>query len=191
LFGRHSLTAAHNASSRRLQLNQDGLWVWLPLTIGTPGNFRVAFHTGEDLHFVGMVAGLGGTTEQVHLSAAGWAREPIFDAKGTRSQHANWAFAVDCMLGCGHRAPLDRTRSPVETIGTANRKKSVQYCSPQAVRSDVMRGNHPPVRWQREIRALQGRAKKHQAGLEATPNRAWQMAGGTWARGQFVKPLVV
>ena len=28
------------------------------------------FHAGEDLHFVGVVAGLGGTTEQMHFSAA-------------------------------------------------------------------------------------------------------------------------
>jgi hypothetical protein len=78
---------------RRLQFNQDGLLgVRLSRAIGTPGNFRVAFHTGEDLHFVGMVAGLGGTTEQVHLSAAGWARGPIFDAKRTRLPHANWVF---------------------------------------------------------------------------------------------------
>jgi hypothetical protein len=35
------------------------------------------------LHFVGMVGGLGGTTEQVHLSAARWAWGPIFDAKRT------------------------------------------------------------------------------------------------------------
>jgi hypothetical protein len=32
-------------------------------------DFRVAFHTGERLHFVAMADGLGGTTEQVHRGA--------------------------------------------------------------------------------------------------------------------------
>jgi hypothetical protein len=80
------------AARKWFKTDQDGLWVRLSLAIGTPGNFSVAFHTGEDLHFVGMVAGLGGMTEQVHLSAAGWARGPIFDAKRTRLPHANWVF---------------------------------------------------------------------------------------------------
>jgi len=36
----------------------------------TLGNFRIAFHTGEYLHFVAMVDLFRETTEQVHLSAA-------------------------------------------------------------------------------------------------------------------------
>jgi hypothetical protein len=70
----------------------------LSLAIGTPGNFRVAFHTGEHLHFVAMVDGLGRTTEQVHLTAAGWTRGPIFDAKRAWFQHAGRAFAMNGRL---------------------------------------------------------------------------------------------
>jgi hypothetical protein len=44
------------------------------------------------LHFVGMVAGLRGTTGQVHLCGAGGARGAIFDTKRTRLPHANWVF---------------------------------------------------------------------------------------------------
>ena len=70
----------------------------LSLAIGTPGHFGVAFHAGEDLHFVGVVAGLGGTTEQVHLCAARWAWGPIFDAKRARLHQAGRAFAMDGRL---------------------------------------------------------------------------------------------
>ena len=45
-----------------------------------------------------MVDGLGGTTKQVHLSAAEWARGPILDAKRARFTHADWAFAINCKL---------------------------------------------------------------------------------------------
>jgi hypothetical protein len=89
---------ARNGSKQRLQFDGDGQWVRPSLAIGTPGNFRVAFRTGEDLHFIGMVAGLWGATEQVHLCAAGWARGPIFDAKRARFKHAGWAFAMDGRL---------------------------------------------------------------------------------------------
>jgi hypothetical protein len=104
--GFNSFTVARNASRRRLQ---GGLYVWLPLAIGTPGNFRVAFDTGEDLHLVAVVAGLRGTTEQMHFSAARRARGPIFDAKRTPLPHANWASALDGWLGCDHEAPLSLT----------------------------------------------------------------------------------
>ena len=60
-----------NASRRCLQFDQDGWSAWLSIVTGTLGDFRVAFHTGEHLHLVSVVAGLGGTTEQAHLSAAG------------------------------------------------------------------------------------------------------------------------
>ena len=87
-----------NASRRCLQFDQDGWSVWLSIATGTLGDFPVAFHTGEHLHLVSVVAGLGGTTEQAHLCAAGWARGPIFDAKRTWFQHAGWAFAMDGRL---------------------------------------------------------------------------------------------
>lgn len=64
----------------------------LSFVVGTSRNFGVAFHTGEGLHFVGMVAGLRGTTGQVHLCGAGGARGAIFDTKRTRLPHANWVF---------------------------------------------------------------------------------------------------
>jgi hypothetical protein len=96
LLGPHSLTPRIMPSRRFLQVDQDGWWV--SLAIGTPGNFRVAFHTGEHLHFVAVVDGLGGTTKQVHTSAAGRARGPIFDAKRARFTHADWAFAIDGRL---------------------------------------------------------------------------------------------
>ena len=47
--------AARNASRRCVQFDQDDRWVRLSLAIGTPCNFRVAFHTGEHLHFVAML----------------------------------------------------------------------------------------------------------------------------------------
>jgi hypothetical protein len=90
--------------------------VRLSLAIGTPGHFGVAFHTGEDLHFVGMVAGLGGTTEQMHLSAAGWARGPILDAKRTRFPFANWVFGQGGELGCVHENSLFPNRRPTRNI---------------------------------------------------------------------------
>jgi hypothetical protein len=78
----------------------------------TPGNFRVAFHAGEDLHLVGMVAGLGGTTEQVHLSAAGWGT-----AKRARFQHAGRAFSMDCRLRLEHEdSPSNATPIPTEIL---------------------------------------------------------------------------
>jgi hypothetical protein len=57
-----------------------------------------------------MVDGLGGTTKQVHLSAAGWARGPIFHAKRARFTHADWAFAISGKLWFGHEnSPLNST----------------------------------------------------------------------------------
>jgi len=69
-FGFHLPHRARNAWRQRLQFDDEGHRVRLTRAIGTPDKFRVAFHAGEDLHFVGVVAGLGGTTEQMHFSAA-------------------------------------------------------------------------------------------------------------------------
>jgi hypothetical protein len=57
--------AIHHARRR-----QRDLWVRFSHAITAASQFRVAFHTAEDLHFVSVVAGLGGTTEQMHFSAA-------------------------------------------------------------------------------------------------------------------------
>ena len=95
----------------------------LSLAISTPGHFGVAFHAGEDLHFVGVVAGLGGTTEQVHLCAARWAWGPIFDAKRARLHQAGRAFAMD-----GAQIPSFRIATPPEILHR-NQTEAVQNCS--------------------------------------------------------------
>jgi hypothetical protein len=84
--------------------------VRLSHAIRAASNFRVAFHTGEDLHFVGMVAGLGGTTEQLHLSARRMGTGPILDAERMRFPLANWVFGQGGELGCVHgNAPFSES----------------------------------------------------------------------------------
>jgi hypothetical protein len=90
--------------------------VRLSHAIRAASNFCVALHTGEDLHFVSVVAGLGGTTEQIHFSAAGWARGPIFDAKRARFAHADWAFAMNGKLWFGHEESPSIRHPPRDNI---------------------------------------------------------------------------
>jgi hypothetical protein len=60
-----------------------------------------------------MVDRFRGTTEQVHLSAAGWSRGPIFDAKRPRFQQAGRAFAMELRLG-HENSPSNSTPAPLE-----------------------------------------------------------------------------